>query len=500
MKITNYKSSSISQKTQVSTSKAIENNLKDGQIEGSVSRENGKTLLELANGEKIEVKLQADVPMGKAMTFSAFKNAAGEIILKLSPATQKSIIMDNLVRTLQLPDTPQMKELISLFMSKSLPLDRQDLIKANFAVKTFDLPAQTITNLAEKSLNLTSGQLEIAKNLQQNGTLPLAQNISDLIELLPNQKVLEFLANKLNLPTNNAATTATPANAATTATPANAATTATSANAATTATPANAATTATPANAATTATPANAATTATPANAATTATPANAVPTTTAANATPTTTAANAATNATAANAATNATLSDAVKELLFGTEVESFADIKLDDAVRDLNELVDVIEEVVEELDEANRAVPREQLDVIKEQVEVINKLEQANFEFISPLLHSQIEKGTVHFFEEKSGGGGRHKGGLYIVVALDMDSLEHLEFHIHKFDKQLDIQIYVENDHIKSYLTSYAGSFMKVVEEAGFVTSNLRIDSMEQKELKRETTAMLSNFDFRV
>ncbi len=217
MKITNYKSSSISQKTQVSTSKAIENNLKDGQIEGSVSRENGKTLLELANGEKIEVKLQADVPMGKAMTFSAFKNAAGEIILKLSPATQKSIIMDNLVRNLQLPDTPQMKELISLFMSKSLPLDRQDLIKANFAVKTFDLPAQTITNLAEKSLNLTSGQLEIAKNLQQNGTLPLAQNISDLIELLPNQKVLEFLANKLNLPTNNAATTATPANAATTA-------------------------------------------------------------------------------------------------------------------------------------------------------------------------------------------------------------------------------------------------------------------------------------------
>ncbi len=210
----------------------------------------------------------------------------------------------------------------------------------------------------------------------------------------------------------------------------------------------------------------------------------------------PTTTAANAATNA--ANG--DATLSDAVKELLFGTEVESFADIKLDDAVRDLNELVDVIEEVVEELDEANRAVPREQLDVIKEQVEVINKLEQANFEFISPLLHSQIEKGTVHFFEEKSGGGGRHKGGLYIVVALDMDSLEHLEFHIHKFDKQLDIQIYVENDHIKSYLTSYAGSFMKVVEEAGFVTSNLRIDSMEQKELKKETTAMLSNFDFRV
>ncbi|ONI48163.1 hypothetical protein AN643_03000 [Candidatus Epulonipiscioides saccharophilum] len=454
MKINRYKSSnssvpSSSANKSISSSSAIENNLKDGHISGSLSRENSKTFLSLPNGDKIEVKLQADMPLGRLMSFAAFKSPSGEIILKLSDSTKNVIMLDSLVKNFNLPDTDQIRELINLFMNKSLPLNRQELIKANFNSSNFNIPTHTITNLLAKSISLSPEQLLIAKDLINSGLLPLAKDISNAIVFnlddANKQKILDFI-NRFN-----------PANLGTESDlryPANLGSESDLRY------------------------PTNLGT------ASNLSSPANL----------------GSAINLNSVANLSQTDLANLVSDFLLGLPLNSSSQHLAinNNALQDFIDLVALLN-----LDNV-REDPSQ--PTIQERLDVLSKLESADFELLSPMLLSNLLNGSVHFFNEKpnSSNASKKSNGLYIVVALDLANLDHIEFHIHKFDKLLDIQIYVANIDLKKFLSSFSHSFSFIADECGLKINNFFIDSIEQKhEINpklKEQRSFSSNFDFRV
>ncbi|OON92977.1 MAG: hypothetical protein ATN31_07465 [Candidatus Epulonipiscioides saccharophilum] len=454
MKINRYKSSnssvpSSSANKSISSSSVIENNLKDGHISGSLSRENSKTFLSLSNGDKIEVKLQADMPLGRLMSFAAFKSPSGEIILKLSDSTKNVIMLDSLIKNFNLPDTDQIRELINLFMNKSLPLNRQELIKANFNSSNFNIPTHTITNLLAKSISLSPDQLLIAKDLINSGLLPLAKDISNAVVFnlddANKQKILDFI-NRFN-----------PANLGTESDlryPANLGTASDLHSPVNLGSDANLGSTAN----------------------------------------------------------FSQADLANLVSDFLLGLPLNSSTSQPLainNNALQDFINLVALLN-----LDNVREDPSK---PTIQERLDVLYKLESADFEFLSPMLLSNLLNGSVHFFNEKphSSNTSKKSNGLYIVVALDLANLDHIEFHIHKFDKLLDIQIYVTNINLKKFLSSFSHSFSLIADECGLKINSLchfvtppsemeATDSIEQKhEINpklKEQRSFSSNFDFRV
>ncbi|OON99609.1 MAG: hypothetical protein ATN35_11750 [Epulopiscium sp. Nele67-Bin004] len=144
-----------------------------------------------------------------------------------------------------------------------------------------------------------------------------------------------------------------------------------------------------------------------------------------------------------------------------------------------------------------------KENLEVAREKTEVMVKLQQdGQFNLLSPMLHHQLENGSVHFFEPK-GSNGKNDQGLYIVIALDMVALEHIQLHIHKVDKDLNIHLFVENKEIQSYLQPHLTQLIKIADEEGYKISGISIDTNNKEEtpsINLQAMANISNFDFKI
>ncbi|OOB79759.1 MAG: hypothetical protein BEN19_07315 [Epulopiscium sp. Nuni2H_MBin003] len=438
---------------------SIVKNIQDGKIEGSLVKENGKMMLELPNGEKIEVKLQADVPLGKMLAFHVKNTPDGEVMLKLSN-TNSSPAAENLVKNLNLPDTPEMRAVVDLFMSKAMTLEKSDLIKANFVVKNFNLSPEIVTNLAEKAMNLTSSELEIAKSLVKDGVMPLADKVSDLISNLPEEQksqMSELIMQKFDVTEadKNLLKGATIDNTNTLSEPIEDKQQVSQ-------------------------------------NLQNTEDKPSLV---------------NNLENIIKENKVMQDTstenITKVVKDILLGKKFD-INTTKLVDGIEDLEKMAKILEEVSESIKkESVKSEVKKEVEVVKQNVEVMAKMsESGNFELLSPLLHQKLEQGSIQFFEQKKMGVGKAKNSLYVVINLDLEALEHIELHLHKFDKVLDLQIYVENEKIKSYLTPHLSGLIKIADEEGFMLNKLLIDVADKEERPSVNTFIQNtrNFDFKI
>ncbi len=442
----------------------IQTNVQNGKIEGMVKLENNQTLLELTNGKQISVKLASDVPTGKIMTFNASLSTEGEVLLKLDNASNS--LINQVIQNLDLPDTDEMRACIESFMAKSLPLEKQDLVKANFNVKHFELPTEVVTNMVEKATSMTMSEREIAKDITHNGINTLSNDLVEITDKLSEdnkQEIREFIDNKNNLSYNKNVTVMTHDNATITNTD-------------------------------------------------------NTNEEISLANKELsskenellikseediiTKSAKNIANNIDK-NLITEDDITEVVNKFLLGDKIDTGnAKETIENILTNFKDLAKVIEEVSTKEDEEVTLSIKKDLEVVNQKLEVATKLqEEGNYHLLSPLMHQQLDKGSVHFFEPKN-NMGKAKSGLYIVIALDLDALSHIQLHINKIDKNLSIQMYVENDHIKSYLGGHLSTLMNVIHQEGFQLNQILLETTHKENIPQINTELITshNFDYRI
>ncbi|ONI47713.1 hypothetical protein AN644_04160 [Candidatus Epulonipiscium fishelsonii] len=157
-----------------------------------------------------------------------------------------------------------------------------------------------------------------------------------------------------------------------------------------------------------------------------------------------------------------------------FETEIE-----QLKQPLKPLEDVFEIMDKVIEDTGK-NPSIEKE-LEQTKQTLDVGNKLQQdGHMHMIPPMFHEHIEKGQIHFFEEAKKQKDTKKKGMYVVVALDMNYMNHIQLHVHKNDKQLNMQILVENNDIKQFLQPYLSTLTSFINDMGYNLDYISVDSV--------------------
>lgn len=144
----------------------------------------------------------------------------------------------------------------------------------------------------------------------------------------------------------------------------------------------------------------------------------------------------------------------------------------------------------------------PQEQ-DMIKESLKALHRLSRDGEYFIFPFIyHQQVNRGEAYFFKP-SRKQPKVKEHTYIVVALDMEYLKHIEVHINKIDRQISLHIVTESQEIQSYVVSQMEKLVVVIQQMNYQVDKCSYSIKEEKSLtvpKYEASNNIKTFDMKI
>lgn len=149
-------------------------------------------------------------------------------------------------------------------------------------------------------------------------------------------------------------------------------------------------------------------------------------------------------------------------------------------------------LEEIVQMIEEGVKTPSiKVQLEPIKESVQQFNFLQQQGDMLVLPFVYKeQVKDAEIYFFKPKKNNKGIKKQN-YIVVALDMPSIKHVDMHIRQDAKKLTIAIEVENEAIREHMQMHMEKLMAMVGELGYEI--LQSSCMVKRERESMTLASI-------
>ncbi|ONI44567.1 hypothetical protein AN640_05330 [Candidatus Epulonipiscium fishelsonii] len=519
-------------------------NMRQGMVEGKLTQENGETLLNLKGNTQIPVKLQTSMPMDELTQFKFDFAKDGSIILK--PVPKKEDLANQVIQKLNMPNTEEMKAVVNSFISKELDLEKQNLIKAHFNVKQYDLPPEVVTNLVKNKANMTTPELDIAKQFMDKGiNMPKEQLVKLANTLMPDQQqklvqtLDKYIKNNFKLTPdmtksvimnkthiNNIVSKDIQSQVASKDIQLNQEQSV----------------------------PKNIKPnqdTVVPKDIQVnqdTVVPKNiklnqdtVVPKNIQLNQDTVVSKDIKATQDTVVPKDIKATQNIVVsKDIKATQDIVVLKDIKatqdpvisrnmqeivnspnknleqvptkqlpvvienqidkilrefapdeartkleteveqLKQPLKPLEDVFEIMEKVIEDTGK-NPSIEKE-IEQTKQTLDVGNKLQQeGHIHMIPPMFHEHIKKGQIHFFEEAKKQKDTKQKGMYVVVALDMNYMNHIQLHVHKNDKKLNMQILVENNDIKQFLQPHLSSMTTFINDIGYNLDYISVDSVE-------------------
>ncbi|OON96283.1 MAG: hypothetical protein ATN36_05850 [Epulopiscium sp. Nele67-Bin005] len=488
----------------------IAEHFKDGQISGTLMQGEDKDFfLQLGGGERLPVLIGEKLPLNQETIFNGELTSLGELLLT-SGKQEKTGLSDQVMERLNLPKTPQMKACVDSFISKGLPLEKQDLIKAHFNVKQYDLPTEVVTNLAKKAVAMPEQELQIAKEIVNKGPEVIKEPMLKIVEQDMTPKQQNELSHKLDeyIEKHNIKMPTEPDKPKFTKISDN-----TSQEQIVKPD----------------------------------------IPKFTVSEKieqilTPNVTreshfdmtpppefellaedlekvqpdfkeVAKAIEKPLEPYEVVTKIIEEVVEdeseelapklskentlpvEKTISNEIEK--EILLDKGI-ETKELDETEKKELNKLFESNKTPIEENLDKLKQNLEVANKLQNdGQYYMISPMLHENIKKGEIHFFDPQKNPRSKQEGGLYIVVALDMGALEHIQLHIHKNSKDLSIQFLVEAPEIRNFIQGHMPKLLDGIKSLDYSVSSIHVDVAKEALQVEKTVAKTlqsDGFDFKI
>lgn len=154
--------------------------------------------LELKQGIKLPVALLGEAEIGKLLEFIVQKNEGNKLSLTVKDGEQQNLL-EKVITSLNLPRTEEMAKCIKAFVEGNLALDKDALLQSHYLHKKLELPMPVITNLLEKVGMLDMSSLEKIQDLKQGGLLELIDKLKGIIETVPQKENLFKLLDTLTM-------------------------------------------------------------------------------------------------------------------------------------------------------------------------------------------------------------------------------------------------------------------------------------------------------------
>ena len=133
---------------------------------------------------------------------------------------------------------------------------------------------------------------------------------------------------------------------------------------------------------------------------------------------------------------------------------------------------------------------------------IEVLDKYNTQGHYFCFPLqLKEQNTTGELYFFKPKKKKGQQGQG-MYIVLALNMPTLNKVEVHLIEKSEKVSLKIKVENEAIKKQLEQYENVLLEEMKSAEMPMEKIVIELLTEKKesLLKEESSVLCHLDFKV
>lgn len=172
-------------------------------LQGEWVVEDNQSLLKLENGLKLLTHLSVDVLLNKKLDFKVVGKEGERLLLECISSEAKTknaaSIIDQTLQKLNLSDTPEMRQMIQLFVEKQLPLIKDQLMRLVYFSKSYSMPTQVLTNLVSQNQVPQEGELKTLANLKEEGMKALLPTRDAFIENLESSQAREFAKSLFNL-------------------------------------------------------------------------------------------------------------------------------------------------------------------------------------------------------------------------------------------------------------------------------------------------------------
>lgn len=171
---------------------------------------------------------------------------------------------------------------------------------------------------------------------------------------------------------------------------------------------------------------------------------------------------------------------------------------LKLDETASRLKEIV---KDLQNHIGENNVKQSLQTLDQI---ANVLDKYNAQGQYYCFPLqINEQQASGELYFFKpKKAKKESKNEQGMYIVLALDMPSLKHIEIHLVEKTEELELKIKVENDEILRQMERNEHQLRALMNETMMPIGGIKMERIETNIDKKspKRTEVLSRLDFRI
>ncbi|MGL4344125.1 MAG: hypothetical protein ACRCTE_02930 [Cellulosilyticaceae bacterium] len=164
------------------------------------------------------------------------------------------------------------------------------------------------------------------------------------------------------------------------------------------------------------------------------------------------------------------------------------------------------VLEEVITILEQSTLSKESKiEFPIIKETHQQLMQLQNEGEMLLLPFHYKeQVKDVEVYMFKPKKSKSMK-KRELYVVVALDMPMLEHLEIHVHQLEKGLTLEVQVAHQKLQKYLAKHMLSLVSQLGELGYdvMSSNVSIKSENLATVIKpevEQKQILKGFDYKI
>lgn len=164
-------------------------------LSGRVTQEGQQTILKLTSGLKLAAQLNLDMLSDQLQDFLVIGKNNHQIEIEpllTNRFIQKGGIEDSVVKEMQLPSQADMKELVGQWMDKQLPLLKNQLVQTYQLAKAYDMPTELLTNLKSNQVNLNPNEVELVSQYKEKGLETVLSTVEDIFEGLNTEETIDL--------------------------------------------------------------------------------------------------------------------------------------------------------------------------------------------------------------------------------------------------------------------------------------------------------------------
>lgn len=151
-------------------------------LSGKLILENDQTMLRLESGLKLLAHLPNSILSDQVLDFLVVGKGRQHLELEQVQLNQSDaknqVLQEAIIKEMQLPDTAEMKNVVGQWMDQKLPLIKNQMIQLYHLAKNYDMPTETLTLLKAQQIPLSEHEMKLMNQFKSEGM----QLIDEMVE------------------------------------------------------------------------------------------------------------------------------------------------------------------------------------------------------------------------------------------------------------------------------------------------------------------------------